>query len=249
MDERLFSNHVKPVQMLRASHQVAKQIEEMILNGSLKPGDRLPGERTLADQFQTSRNPIREAVRALEALGYIEVKPGKGTYVAQMHDTNTVEILLGQKFQSRREKLLESVTFHRALFIEAAYLAALNHTDEQLTAARTALEEQEAALANRDKMGLLYADWVFTSTVGDMSGSCMLSRMVPESMDYVKDTRATLFALPGSEHAAQSIAEHKMILAAIADGNATAAADQARQHIVSTMSRWSKLQGEKAHAG
>jgi len=246
MDEALFSNHVKPVQMLRASHQIAKQIEEMILNGLLKPGDRLPGERTLADRFQTSRNPIREAFRALEALGYVEVKPGKGTYIAQIHDTDAVEILLGQKFQSRREKLLESLTLHRALFVEAAYLAALKHTDEQLSAAHAALEEQETALANRDKMGLLYADWVFTSAIGDMSGSSMLRRMVPESMDYVKDTRATLFALPGFEHAEKSVAEHKRILAAIANGDAADATVQARQHIVSTISRWLSLQGERA---
>ena len=244
MTEPLSAERVKPVQMLRASHQIAKQIEDMIVSGVLKPGNRLPGERTLAKRFQTSRNPLREAVRALEALGYVTVKPGIGTFVADTSDLSALKSHLGQAFSSQKEKFEESLTIHRALFAEAAYLAATKRTNEQIREAQSALEEQETALKSNDKTGLLYSDWVITSAIADMSGSSMLRQMVPESMDYVKDTRASLFALPMVSHAEDSVTEHRAILAAIADGNSSEASAQARHHIVSTFLRWIALQGD-----
>jgi len=246
MDEPLASGQIRPVQMLRASHQIAKQIEDMILSGSLKPGDRLPGERVLAERFSTSRNPIREALRALEALGYVVVKAGKGAFVAASYDTNAMERILGQTFDSRREQFVDAVVIHRALFAEAAYMAAENHTAKQLSAAENALEEQEISLEKNDKMGLLYSDRLFTGAIAEMCRSSTLSRMVPESMDYLKGTRMTLFALPSSEYARKSIREHRRILRAIANGDPVEAATRAREHVQSAMEDWRHIE-EKTH--
>lgn len=65
-----------PVQTKRAFEEVAEQIREQLSQGLLKPGDRLPPERDLAEQFNLSRNTVREALRALEMSGLLEFRKG-----------------------------------------------------------------------------------------------------------------------------------------------------------------------------
>lgn len=65
-----------PVQTKRAFEDVAEQIREQLSQGLLKPGDRLPPERDLAEQFNLSRNTVREALRALEMSGLLEFRKG-----------------------------------------------------------------------------------------------------------------------------------------------------------------------------
>ena len=66
----------------RLADQIADQLMEMITEGSLKPGDKLPSEPELMQQFQVGRSSIREAIGALSLIGLISVRPGHGTHVA-----------------------------------------------------------------------------------------------------------------------------------------------------------------------
>ena len=65
------------VKQKRVYHEVADQIEEAIVSGLLKPGEKLPAERALVGQFDISRRTLREALRILEQKGLIEVKIGR----------------------------------------------------------------------------------------------------------------------------------------------------------------------------
>src|SRR6266568_6981324 len=70
-----------PIQSLKVFEQVAVQIEERILNGELRAGDRLPTERELAEQFHVSRTAVREALKTLAQKGLVDMRPGRGTLV------------------------------------------------------------------------------------------------------------------------------------------------------------------------
>src|SRR5882672_6430946 len=76
-----------PVQTKRAFEEVALQIREQLSKGALKPGDRLPSERELAEQFGLSRNTVREALRSLEMSGILEFRKGAtgGAFVREAH--------------------------------------------------------------------------------------------------------------------------------------------------------------------
>lgn len=63
------------------SAEVVSQIKRRLLDGTLKPGDKLPTESELVDQFGISRTPVREAIKILESIGVIEIKRGKGMYI------------------------------------------------------------------------------------------------------------------------------------------------------------------------
>ena len=63
--------------------RVARRIADLVKSGDVKPGDRLPSERVLADMLQVSRPSIREAMIALEVSGLIEVRTGSGIFVTR----------------------------------------------------------------------------------------------------------------------------------------------------------------------
>src|ERR1700678_1765953 len=71
----------KVVRTSRLYEQIVQQIEESVLNGSLKPGDQLPAERELAQRLGVSRTAVREAVKTLREKGLVEAYSGRGTFI------------------------------------------------------------------------------------------------------------------------------------------------------------------------
>src|SRR3974390_2415427 len=71
----------RAVKVSRLYEQIVQQLEESILKGQLKPGDQLPPERDLAQQFGVSRTAVREAVKALREKGLVEAYTGRGTFI------------------------------------------------------------------------------------------------------------------------------------------------------------------------
>lgn len=77
---------IRPVRRSRISQQIVVQLCQMIRQGQLRPGDRLPSERELSEQLQVSRASLREALRALEIAGIVAAKQGGGTYIREVFD-------------------------------------------------------------------------------------------------------------------------------------------------------------------
>jgi DNA-binding FadR family transcriptional regulator len=77
------SDKLRVVRPRRVYEQIAEQIQDLILNRELAPGDRLPAERELAATLGVSRPSVREAMIALEAAGFVEIRTGEGSYVRE----------------------------------------------------------------------------------------------------------------------------------------------------------------------
>lgn len=73
--------------------EIVNHLREMIDKDDLKPGDKLPSERTLSESLKAGRSSIREALRALELLGLIETKKGEGTFLRDFKGHNLVELI------------------------------------------------------------------------------------------------------------------------------------------------------------
>lgn len=71
----------EPIQNKNTSQLIVDQIKNMILSGKLKIGDKLPPERELAELYKVSRTSVREALKALEAIGVLEIRQGGGIYI------------------------------------------------------------------------------------------------------------------------------------------------------------------------
>jgi DNA-binding FadR family transcriptional regulator len=74
---------IAPVQRAQLTEQVIERIKEYIEANDLRPGAKLPGERELSQSLGVSRNVTREAIRALQATGILDIQPGNGIFVAE----------------------------------------------------------------------------------------------------------------------------------------------------------------------
>ena len=92
----------EPIRASKISDIIAKRLEAMILEGSLVPGQKMPPERELAQQFEVSRPSLREALHKLEAKGLVTRKQGGGTFVSAEIGLSFVDPLM-QLFQTHSE--------------------------------------------------------------------------------------------------------------------------------------------------
>lgn len=115
---------VKPAKI---SDVIVQQLEEMVLEGTLKPGQRLPAERELAKQFDVSRPSLREAIQKLAAKGILESLQGGGTYVTQKLGKGFSDPLL-ELLTNHPEAQYDLLEFRHALEGLCAYYAALRST-------------------------------------------------------------------------------------------------------------------------
>jgi len=123
--------HFKPIKQSRLSERVADQLKQSIVLGGFKPGDKLPGDRELAEQFQVSRVMIREALRSLENAGFIIARPGVtgGTFVTDLSFEHLGEAFL-DLFLADKISIPELVQVRLLVEPEVARLAARNITPD-----------------------------------------------------------------------------------------------------------------------
>lgn len=125
---------------------VVNDIKHMIIEGELRPGERLPVEKELAETLGVSRGSLREGVRALSIMGILNTRQGDGTYVTSL-DVTRLLAPMGFMVELQGEGQAKHVhAIRRLLEGEAASLAASRITDEALTEAGALLEEAERIL-------------------------------------------------------------------------------------------------------
>lgn len=88
------SVELRPIRTKKIYEEIVEQIKDLITDGQLKPGDKLPSERTLVESFRVSRASIREALSALEMMGMVEVRTGEGTFIKQIKSDSIVTPLV-----------------------------------------------------------------------------------------------------------------------------------------------------------
>lgn len=140
-----------PVQTRRAFEEVAIQIRDQLSKGALKPGDRLPSERELAEQFGLSRNTVREALRSLEMSGILEFRKGAtgGAFVREGHSEAVISGF-SDLFRMGVIKPEDLVEARRIVGVEVTRLACQRATEADLLALEQNVAASEAAMAAGD---------------------------------------------------------------------------------------------------
>jgi GntR family transcriptional repressor for pyruvate dehydrogenase complex len=128
---QLAVEHFQELKLQKPSDLIIQQIKNLISSDVLKPGHRLPSERSLADRFRVGRGHIREALQKLEFYGILETIPQKGTYVVDL-GLKALEGLISNVLSFEREDF-ESLLEARALLeIHAARLCATRASKKEL---------------------------------------------------------------------------------------------------------------------
>lgn len=217
----------RAVRKTRLSEGIIEQVRDLIASGRLKPGDRLPAERELAQTFRVGRSAVREAIRAMESLGLVEVRPGEGTFLTAPQRGQGRDPLTASLYQawSTQRKLFE---VRRVLEPALAALAARRATAEQIAKLHATLEEQGAEI---QKGGTgVKEDTSFHYLLAEASGNEILLRIVDSLMHLVQKTREE--SLQQGGRPARSLKQHQAILKAIEVRDPAAAERRMRQHIL-----------------
>lgn len=142
-------NNKKPPERV-LPNEIAASISSQIRQGKLRPGDRLPSERELCEQFSVSRSVVREALSQLKSDGLVEAIRGSGAYVLEKDQRQSFrmqDIALGE-----RDSLALVMELVETVEVAATRLAALRRTPEDLKLIRRALIGMEYEIAN-DRLG------------------------------------------------------------------------------------------------
>ena len=139
------------VKIARASEEVIKQVENAIFSGRFSPGERLPSERELAEQFGLSRMTIRDALRVLESTGLVQIKVGAGggTFVREPN-LDQFSNSLSSMLRFKKTTILELAEARKVVETATAELAAQRATAEDLEALLHAVESARQALESGD---------------------------------------------------------------------------------------------------
>ncbi len=133
----------------KLSDVIEQELERLILEGSLSPGQQLPPERELAKQFEVSRPSIREAIQRLEAKHLLTRRQGGGTFVSDKLWKSFSDPLL-DLLANHSETQLDLLESRHAMEGISAYFAALRGTDQDFERIAVCQKQVEKAIENKD---------------------------------------------------------------------------------------------------
>lgn len=210
------------------------RIRELIQSGQLPPGSKLPSEQQLAAQLGISRNLMREAVKALVAVGVLEIRRGDGTYVTSLEPGVLLGVLGSAIELLQGETVLELTEVRRLFEPVATALAATRISPADLAIVAQHLAAMRAA---RDDVELLLKhDAAFHHAVIAATGNRTLESLL-EGISS-RTVRARVWrGMVDDNAAATTLAEHQGIYDALAAGDAPLAQAAALVH-VGTTEKW-----------
>lgn len=198
---------------------VADEIRRMIVSGEIEGGQRLIEDR-LAEQMGVSRNPIREAIRSLEASGLVEVIPRRGAYAAHIDSADV------RRIQEIREVLEGWIVEH----------AALNHTDLHLEKLDACIAEGRAATESSDRLRASEMHRRFHTLLEEASGNPYVSLAI----EPLRQRTELVFTMLDQDEAQISWDEHQELRDAIAASDTALSRTLMIGHIGSALDRFQR---------
>jgi GntR family transcriptional repressor for pyruvate dehydrogenase complex len=217
------------VRRVRTFDDVLDQLREAILSGRIRPGERLPGERQLCEEFGVGRPTLREALRSLEAIGMIEVRPGKGggSYAVTPSETTLGDALAS--LVSLRGASLEDLAEFRVDFEgeNAAWAARRADAGDIATLSTLVAELREAG----DVEALAEVDIRWHEALARATKNRLRIGIALGIHGAVTRRHNQLVRPAAYEHALSIRDDLDAITAAVGDGNAELARILMREHI------------------
>ena len=176
----------QPVQPEKLSTAVTRQIEKLILRGILRPGERLPSERELAERLQVSRPSVREAVAELQDKGLLSSRAGAGIFVADVLGSAFSPALI-QLFADHDEAVYDYLSFRRDMEGLAAERATRLGSDTDLKVIQTIYDKMEAAHAKRDPGDEAALDAEFHLSIIEASHNVIMLHMMRSMFQLLRE--------------------------------------------------------------
>lgn len=226
----------KPIDRKKASEQVAEQIRNSIFGGLLRPGQRLPSERDLAEQFDVTRTTLREALKKLESLKLIFIRHGDRATVLDYMREGSLDILAD--LLARKDKLntglIENVLEARMIIgTEVTRLAVRRRSDDDLLDLEEAIVALQAGL--EDEAAFREAEFEFFHVLSTASHNVFFVLLLNSIRKLYLANPETFEPVLGVPE--ETLANHRAVVRAIRAQDLDAAVETARSFLDEGMQR------------
>ena len=206
---------------------IVAQIHDLLKEGKLKPGDKLPSERNMAESLGCSRSSLREAFRVLESDGLIISKAGGGRYVQNIKDNMNLEFEFNSVNVLEKSAILYFLEARELLEPKITELAIERATSEQIDNLGKVVDRMEEKLKYpEDKID---NDSIFHLSLAEMTGNFVFVSMMETNLNMIRKIRKKVLMSPERYHEAMD--EHKQIFNAIKDRNKEVAMERTLYHL------------------
>lgn len=237
----------KSARSSKASEHIVEQIRKAIFEGKLRPGDRLPSETHLMQSFRVSRATLREALRALEFLGFLEIRKGAngGAFVTKVDVEKARDLFLNfLHFQDLSLKDLSEVRLILEPYV--AEKSARVITREDLGRLKELNQECELLLQGQSNADLRLNEIEFHRIIGRATGNPILSFILEFVENLLVDAKEVLH--PDQEFSKRVLKAHKRIVEALCKKDPEMAREEMARHVKEVENDLSSLQKERQAA-
>jgi GntR family transcriptional regulator, transcriptional repressor for pyruvate dehydrogenase complex len=232
----IFVGMAPEAQKTSAVDMVIHKIRELVKSGQLKPGDKLPNETELSRAFGTSRGPIRESVKALVALGILDIKRGDGTYISVSSARTAVDQLLFQLLLGKTEqKELRELRYMMELgMVDVILKNALPEDIQEMELVNSQME-QLIRTGSKDTREITQKDLAFHKIMGRSTRNSLVERIYDFTLELFRTSIEKTHMMP--EAGDVSIRVHNAILEGIRERDN----EKTKSAIVQSLRVWETL--------
>lgn len=216
----------KSVKHARVSDEIVKQVMSLISEGKLKPGDRLPPERELIKQFGVSRPTLREALNSLVAMGFLEVKHAKRTFVKSV-TSERMQDPLSLLLKTDTKKIFDLIEVRKAMEAWGAFHAAQRATEEDIKQLESITEEMQAAFDEGRSWQKQDAD--FHLAMAQATHNTIQTHLMSTVYNLLRESVARVFTDP--KKVKRLLQHHYRIFSAIKNHSPEKARERTLEHL------------------
>ncbi|MEH0018379.1 MAG: FadR/GntR family transcriptional regulator [Desulfobacter sp.] len=215
----------------KVSDKVAEQLENLIKDGKLTPGDKLPGERELIDILGVGRSSLREALNKLHTLGYVDIVKRKGVFVKSIDSAIQLDPLR-QMVTDDLNKIIQLYDVRRDIEQANAFTAAKERTDKDIDEIEACLGDLEFNGSQGSTFSWAY-DQTFHCAIARATQNIFRIQVILNIFDFTRAfIRPVIEELAGADDNALTIArQHQAIFQAVKDQNPDAARRKMGEHL------------------
>ncbi|OCX54418.1 GntR family transcriptional regulator [Mucilaginibacter sp. PPCGB 2223] len=223
-------NIIRNIQAIQVESSVDKiilQLKQLITSGQLKPGDRLPAERQLAEKLGVGRSYVREAILKLEFYGLLRTSPQSGTYVSGL-SIKVLDNLISDIIKFNKDDFSALIEARYYVELDAVRLAAERRTKQDVIELRAALEDYELKI--EQNLNAVEEDMLFHIKIAQATKNSVIESMmailIPDLIKNIIENN-----ICGKDRSKMAITEHRAILKAIEENDIDAAENAMAAHL------------------
>ncbi len=226
-DRKEIEIKMKAIERVPVIQQVVNSLKEYIMSGAVQVGDKLPAEMVLCEQLSVGRGTVREAMRILQATGFVVIHTGRGAFVARTKELEKEDLI--KWFKENEFEVKDFLEVRAAIEPLAVKLAIRRAKPAELDALKSIQEKTLEAVAKNDIHVIALCDENFHATIVECSRNKLLMSINKQITECLKNFREKTFYIPSN--AKNLIQPHAKILQAILDKDEQMGAQCMLEHL------------------